>query len=107
MDYTGDGCASAAGFKQLFGRDGEFDQRVKTSEGGEVEDGLRLLLTQNQGGGVRLSQSLEPMLEHEPLAEIQRGPDIRKTRRFEKEFLTGAGEEFSLRRDSRAGAVAL
>jgi hypothetical protein len=55
---------------------------------------------------MRLSHTLEPMLEHESLAEIQCGPDIRKTRRLEKEFLTGAGEKFPLRKDSRPGALA-
>ena len=45
------------------------------------------------------------MPEDQALAEVQRGLDIGKTHRFEKEFLTSAGEKFPLRKDSRPGGI--
>jgi hypothetical protein len=102
---TNGGFASAGAFEQIFGLEGKLDQRVETCEGGEVEDGIRLLLSQNQGRGMRFLQTLEPMLEHQPLTEIQRRLDIRQTCGFEKEFLTSAREKFPLREDSRPGAI--
>ena len=102
---TGGGLARAGRFEQVLGLDGELDQRVKTRISRKVEDGFRLLLAQHQGGGMRVPQTLQPMLEHEPLAEIQRGLDISKPHRFKKKFLTSAGEKFPLRKDSRPGAL--
>ena len=60
---TRGGFASAGGIEQILGLDGELDERVEARVGGEVEDGLCLLLAQNQGRGVRLLQTLEAMPE--------------------------------------------
>ena len=96
MKDTRDSVADAGGLEQVVGLDREFEQRVQTGIGCEVEDGLRLLLAQNQGRRMCLVQTLEPILEQEPLAEIQRGWDLRKSHRFEKKFLTTAGKKFTL-----------
>jgi hypothetical protein len=42
MGDTGDGFAGTRGVEQILGFDREFDQRVETGIGGEVEDGLGL-----------------------------------------------------------------
>jgi len=105
MDDAGNSFASTRGFEQIFGFDGQLDQCVKAREGREVEEGLRLLLAQNQGRSMRLSQTLEPMLDQESLAEIQCGRHIFKTRGLEKEFLTSAREKLPLRKDSQSRAL--
>jgi hypothetical protein len=82
MNDTGGAFARAGGFEQVLGLEGQFDQSLETSIGGEVEDGFRLFLAQHQGRGMSLLQSLKPMPEQESLAEVQRGPDICKPHRL-------------------------
>ncbi|HLJ42616.1 MAG TPA: hypothetical protein VKT12_00250, partial [Candidatus Binataceae bacterium] len=99
------GFARAGGIEQVLRLDRELDERVEARIGGKVDNGLCLFLAQHQGGGVGLLQALEAMPENQPLAEVQCGLDIGKTHRFEKKFLTSAGEKFPLRKDSRPGGI--